>query len=231
MKNISRIKSIAQIAILAALYVAINYAFAFMSFGNIQFRLAEMLVLLVFYNRKYAISVVLGCVIANIGSPLGWIDIVVGSGSTLIACLMMMPFKRNIWIASLAPTITCVLVAWELSYVFGTPFWYNVATVLPCEFAVVTIVGVPLMKLITRNRQIVMLMDLRVIPRKSLAPPELDTVPAVDDEPNITTSSNDDYTTSDNVPAEHDKDTVTSMHDDHAIADTAADCANIVEPK
>lgn len=169
MNRVNHLKSLCQIALCAAIYVAVNYAFAFMSFGNLQFRIAEMLVLLVFYNRKYAISVVLGCVIANIGSPLGWIDIIVGSGSTLIACLMMMPIK-NIWIASLCPTITCLLVAWELSYVFGTPYWFNAVTVLPCEFAVVTVVGVPIMKLLIRNKQLVSLMGLKVIKKSGKSP-------------------------------------------------------------
>ncbi|KXT76183.1 QueT transporter family protein [Streptococcus sp. DD12] len=81
-----RVKDMAQIALVAALYVVLTLTppLNALSYGAIQFRLAEMLYFLVFYNRKYLYAVTLGCVLANIPSSLGPIDMVVGGLSTFV---------------------------------------------------------------------------------------------------------------------------------------------------
>ena len=49
-------------AIVAALYVVVTSLTAFMSFGNIQFRIAEMLNHLFAFDKKYGIGVVARCI-------------------------------------------------------------------------------------------------------------------------------------------------------------------------
>ena len=49
----NQIKSISKLSIVAALYVALTYILGFISFGEIQFRIAEILMLLCFLNILY----------------------------------------------------------------------------------------------------------------------------------------------------------------------------------
>lgn len=56
----NNIKFIAESAIIAALYVALTWIFSPISYGPIQFRISEILVLLVVLNPKYALSLILG---------------------------------------------------------------------------------------------------------------------------------------------------------------------------
>ena len=79
------VNDFAKIAIVAALYVVLTITppLNAISYGAYQFRVAEMLNFLAFYNRKYIISLTIGCMIANFFS-FGLIDVVVGSLSTLV---------------------------------------------------------------------------------------------------------------------------------------------------
>lgn len=61
-------------AMIAALYVAITFVFSAISFGPIQFRLAEMLNCLVIYDKRYIWGISLGVLISNMQSSLGIID-------------------------------------------------------------------------------------------------------------------------------------------------------------
>ena len=44
---------IMRLSIIAGLYVVLTYALNFISFGEVQFRIAEILMLLCFFNKKY----------------------------------------------------------------------------------------------------------------------------------------------------------------------------------
>ena len=78
------IRFIATSAIVAALYVALTWLLAPISYGSIQFRISEILILLVFFNPKYALPIVLGTFISNTTSSLGWYDMVFGTAATLL---------------------------------------------------------------------------------------------------------------------------------------------------
>ena len=156
-------KKLVKMAIVAALYVGLTYAFYFMSFQNVQFRVAEILVLLVFYKKDYIIPLVLGTVIANIGSPLGPIDMFIGALGTLAAVLgifMVSKFRKSfknslfpLFIASLLPVFTNALaVGWELNYIYDIPFLAAAFSVAIGEFVVVSIVGVTIFKFLEKNQ-------------------------------------------------------------------------------
>lgn len=59
-----------------------------LTFGPIQVRFSEALCLLPFLFPETAWGLGVGCLIANLFSPYGALDIVVGSLSTLIAALL-----------------------------------------------------------------------------------------------------------------------------------------------
>lgn len=81
---------LATSAVIAALYVVLTLPFAQFAFGPVQFRLAEIMVVLPILTPAAIPGLTLGCFLANLLNPLnlGVIDIVFGSLATLIAAIM-----------------------------------------------------------------------------------------------------------------------------------------------
>lgn len=149
-------KRLVRTAIIAALYAVITLALAPISYGNLQFRVSEIMVLLAFFDPFYIGGLTLGCFIANILGPNGLPDIIFGTIATFISVYAISItgkyIKNNtlaLFVASLWPTIfNGIIVGWELSYVAELPLLLTMAQVAIGEFVVVTIVGVPVIKLI-----------------------------------------------------------------------------------
>ena len=70
-------RALCQTAVVAALYVALTTLNP-LSWGAIQFRVANMLCALPFKDKKYAPAVLLGIAIANATSPFGPVDVAFG---------------------------------------------------------------------------------------------------------------------------------------------------------
>ena len=136
--------------LIAGIYAAITIALAPISYGEIQFRFSEILVLLAFIDPLYIPGLVIGCVIANLNSPLGPIDVLAGSFATFLAvCAIYHTRKtlgnnlRALIIASLWPVLfNGLIVGWMLNYVLNLPFLLSAAYVALGEFMVVSVVGV-----------------------------------------------------------------------------------------
>lgn len=150
-------------AVITALYVALTYLFYWVSYSEIQFRIAETLMLLAFYKKDYSIPLIMGCAIANLGSPLGWIDVGIGTLGTIagLSGIVVLGALKNrfphpwipLFLASLFPVIANgFLVGWELSLVYNLPFWTNVLWVAIGEFTVVSVFGVAVFSVLSRNR-------------------------------------------------------------------------------
>ncbi len=148
-----KVKDLARLAVVAALYTALTIVFSGFSFGPVQLRIAEVLTLLCFYRRDYSIALIVGCFIANCFSPMALMDMVFGTAATAIAVLPMFSVK-NIWLASLLPVLSnAVIIAAELLIAFNEPIWLSMLTVGAGELVVITIIGCPLFKLVLeRNR-------------------------------------------------------------------------------
>lgn len=158
MKNI---KTIAESAIIAALYVAVTWLLAPISYGAIQFRVSEVLVLLVFYNKKYFLPLVIGCFVSNITSSLGMYDMIFGTAATLLS-LLMIRFCKNIWIAAIFPVLfNGFIIAFELSLLEIGEFWFNVVTIAIGETGVLYILGIPLILMLSKNKAISELLEFQ----------------------------------------------------------------------
>ena len=94
MRNKS-IRSLAMLAVLAAVYAALTMALGFMSYGPVQFRVAEALCILPFFFPGATWGLVAGCLIANLLSAYGVLDVVFGTLATLLACLATAAFGRG----------------------------------------------------------------------------------------------------------------------------------------
>ena len=85
MKNFSARRLVFSAA-LAAVYAVLTAATGFMSYGNIQLRIAEALCVLpaIFPFTTWGLFV--GCILANLMSPSGMLDVIFGSLATLVSC-------------------------------------------------------------------------------------------------------------------------------------------------
>ena len=81
-------RQIALNGVIAGLYAAITILTASFAYGNIQFRIADALCVLVVLDPSLAIGLTLGCLIANIFSTVSALDIVIGTAGTLLGCLL-----------------------------------------------------------------------------------------------------------------------------------------------
>lgn len=105
---------ITRAAFIAAMYIVLTTIppFNAISYGAVQFRLGEALVLLPFLLDEAVIGVVAGCLVANMFSPFGLIDLVVGTGVTLAAALLTRRLRRtgHLWLAALPPIVLNALI-------------------------------------------------------------------------------------------------------------------------
>lgn len=162
MKKIN-IQWIAETAILAALYAVLTWLLAPISYGAIQFRISEILVLLVVFKPSYCVALILGCFVANTTSSLGWYDMVFGTLATALAVLPMIKI-RKLWVAAILPVLTNgIIVALELYLALGIePIWMSMLTVALGEAVVLFFIGIPVMIAISKNEALVGLLNLQV---------------------------------------------------------------------
>ncbi len=150
-------RRITRIGVIAALYVVLTISLSFISYNDIQFRIAEALMLLCFFDKDYIVALTVGCFIANLFSPMSW-DIVVGTSATLAAAIPMYLLRKEgslprMIICSLFPVISNgFIVAAELYFLFDMPYWASVASVAFGEFVCVTILGVALFSQLSKNK-------------------------------------------------------------------------------
>lgn len=150
-------KQLTKQAIVTAVYVAISLILSFMSYGGMQLRIAEALLLLCFYKKDYIISLSLGCLIVNLFSPLGMIDALFGTLATVISCLLIM-LCRNIRLAGAIPAIVNgLIVGYELTFAYNMPYWMGAIQVAAGEYICVGMLGVVIFKSIERSARLMRL--------------------------------------------------------------------------
>jgi uncharacterized membrane protein len=150
MKN-ELVKSVARNAIVAAIYVAITGATYPIAFGMLQVRIAEALMLLCFFRRDYIYGLTLGCLIANLFSPMLPWDLIIGTAATFLSCLCIC-FCKHLAIASLMPVVfNGFMVGAELYFILEEPFWLSVLFVSIGEIIAVCVIGYLLFFLNKKN--------------------------------------------------------------------------------
>lgn len=155
MKNFFTTKNLVKTAMVAAVYGALTFFIAPIGYGAIQFRLTEVLVLLAFVDFGYVPGLVLGCVIANLFSPLGIADVVFGSVATLIAVIMVGKTK-NLLLSTIWPSlVNGLIIALEFYFISKLPFLLSFAEVAIGEFVVVTCIGYPIFKNLLKNERLI----------------------------------------------------------------------------
>jgi len=81
-------------ALIAALYFVLTYLLQPISYGAIQVRVSEILTVLPYFFPESIIGLTIGCVLSNLFSPFGPIDVIFGSLCTLAAAVLTYSIRR-----------------------------------------------------------------------------------------------------------------------------------------
>ncbi|MDO5026419.1 MAG: QueT transporter family protein [Tissierellia bacterium] len=140
-------------ALVAALYAVLTLLLPVASFGPIQFRFSEIMVLLVFYNKRFIPGLILGCAIANMFSPMALFDVTLGTLSSYLAFILI---KRssNLFIASLWPVLMVIIPAIGTYLILANDavLLILIAEFMASEFIMVSVIGVSIFKVLEKNQ-------------------------------------------------------------------------------
>lgn len=153
-------KILARYGLITGLYVALTWALPEFSYGVVQFRISEILNLLAFYNPIYVIPITLGCGIANLFSPFGIIDVIVGSAHTFVSLYCMTKVKKDI-IAALFPALFSFMIGLEMMFLSDTSlnFFLITGQVMLSELVIVGLISVPFYRILSRNHEVMRILS------------------------------------------------------------------------
>ena len=148
---------ITQAAVIAALYVVLVVVFNYISFGPVQFRVAEALTILPYFTPAAIPGLFIGCILANvIGGAVVW-DIIFGSIATLIgAVFTYLLRKKSKFLAPLPPVLAnTIIVPWVLKYAYGAEemVWFMAVTVGIGEILACYVLGMILLFALNKVRR------------------------------------------------------------------------------
>lgn len=153
-------RNIVSQGLLAATYVVLLIVFNGLSFGVIQFRVAEVLLVLVLINKRHAVGLLVGTFIGNLlFSPIA-LDWIIGTSASVIALWLMIKTKEE-RMAFLWPAIVNgVIIGLQLTYIYGieTPLIMNIGSVFIGEFVVTFVVWLFLLPWLKNNKALMRLL-------------------------------------------------------------------------
>ena len=147
MKKFSQlsVKDITIAAVIAALYTALTVVFAPISYGAVQYRIAEALTLLPILFPQAIPGLAVGCLVSNLIGGYGIWDVVFGTLATLIAAVLTYRLRKRIWLAALPPVlVNAVIVGLMLHFMLALPAVPTMASVGLGQLVVVFVLGIPL---------------------------------------------------------------------------------------
>jgi len=138
-------------AMIAAVYVAITYIAYPLSFGSPQIRISEFMLILIFFNPKHSIGLLVGCAIANFLGEFAIIDMFFGTMASAIAIFLMLKTKNQL-LAFLWPAIiNGVIIGLELHFLIGLPLFLTMGEVFIGEFLATFVPAMFLLKPLKEN--------------------------------------------------------------------------------
>ncbi|ACK42763.1 MULTISPECIES: QueT transporter family protein [Dictyoglomus] len=149
-----RSKKVAKIALYAASYSVLTVILSPISYGPIQVRISEFMTLFPFIDKLAIPGLFIGCAIANLFSPAGWIDVIFGSLFTLIAAYLTRKMP-NVYLSPIPPIlINAFGVSLYLHLFFKLPYLLNVLYIGVGETIATYIIGLPILLYIFRNENL-----------------------------------------------------------------------------
>lgn len=151
-------------ALVAALYAVLGYfgdIFG-LTFGAVQIRFAEALTVLPFLFPATAPGLAIGCLITNLLSPYGPVDIIFGTLATAVAAWLTARMPRW-YLAALPPIVVNLLIlppmwSWAQVGALNSAFWaacgFNAVTFAAGEILACYVLGTVLLTALPRIRPI-----------------------------------------------------------------------------
>lgn len=154
-------------SVIGALYAVLTMLLSPISYGPLQFRVSEVLCILPYFLPFTAWGLFFGCVIANLISAAGILDIVFGSLATLFACLCMAKLGRKgislktellaclmpaLWNSVIVGTVLCYALTDLMPWNNLVPFLIYAGDVLLGELVVMYAIGLPLMQYLPKQK-------------------------------------------------------------------------------
>ena len=141
---------LARAGLYAALYVALTLTpgLSNIAYGQVQFRVSEGLLAFACFDLAAVPGLFVGTAIANMWSPLGTADVIVGSLLTLLAVAVMWYLGAHL-VAFIAPVVVNGFgVAAELTLIQHLLFWPSVGFVALGEAVVMGTLGLTIFGLV-----------------------------------------------------------------------------------
>lgn len=146
-----KLRNLALGGMVAALYAALTVLLAPLSYGPVQLRFSEGLTLLPYFLPEAVSGLAAGCLIANLFGGYGAVDVVVGTGATLLAAVLTRRMPR-LWMAALPPVlVNMLLIGGMLHVLVGTPLAATCLYVGLGEAGACFLIGLPLMRSLERR--------------------------------------------------------------------------------
>ena len=141
-------------AMIGAIYAIITIIFAPISYGMVQVRVSEMLMILPFFTPAAIPGLFVGCIIANIFGGFGLLDVIFGSLATLLSAFLVSKIG-NKYLAPLPPVIVnAIIIGLVLHAVLDLPLYLTILWVGFGQFIACYGLGLPLLLLLEKKKYI-----------------------------------------------------------------------------
>jgi uncharacterized membrane protein len=139
---------------IGAIYAILTILFAPISYGIVQVRVSEMLMVLPFFTPAAIPGLFVGCIIANIFGGFGLLDVIFGSLATLLSAFLVSKIG-NKYLAPLPPVIVnAIIIGLVLHVVLDLPLYLTVLWVGFGQLIACYGLGLPLLLLLEKRKYI-----------------------------------------------------------------------------
>ncbi len=165
-KNVSA-RYVVTAAFIAAAYAGLTYlssAFG-LAYSGLQFRLSEALNVLAAFTPAAIPGLTIGCLLGNLNSPFGLLDIALGTLATLLSAIIIRIIAKHIkkgtvFLIILQPAIINAVTVGLETAMFSAKdgsliaFTVTAIQVFIGEITVGAVIGIPLYKIITKRQKL-----------------------------------------------------------------------------
>lgn len=145
------VRKIALSALIAAVYAALTLALAPISYGPVQFRVAEALTLLPFCIPEAILGLSIGCMLSNVWGGFGLIDVIFGSAATLLSAWLTYKMPK-VWLAAIPPVvINALVVGGFLGIITEMPMRLSMSYIAVSQAVICFGLGIPLCLLLRKS--------------------------------------------------------------------------------
>lgn len=141
--------------IIAAIYIVLCIALRPISFGAVQFRIAESLCILPYFTSAAVPGLAVGCFLANILGGADLFDIIFGTLATLIGAAGSYYLRKRKYLVSLPPILANTIIlpfVFRFAYGEASPFWILAGTIGLGEVVSAGILGTLLLLMLEKYR-------------------------------------------------------------------------------